>query len=177
MKKFLVLMLSIAFMAGCNNSTDKPADKPVGNIDKPVIEEVAKVDPVELPANEVAVEADNSRDTILAEYIGKPSVIILAGTFCPHCRSAMPDFKTKLWDVYNEKVNIFINVVDGKKFDVAEIPQGTNEAISYDLLTGSDCGYVPSWVLLDAKGEVSIASCGGEKSIDDMIAGIDGLLK
>ena len=54
----------------------------------------------------------------LSEFEGKPSVVIFGGTYCPHCTKAIPLFKTQIWDNYSEKANLWVNVIDKKKFDV-----------------------------------------------------------
>ncbi len=116
------------------------------------------------------------RSEIVQKFLGKPSVIILAGTFCPHCQTAMPVFEEKVWDKYNSKANIFVNVVDGKKFPQKRIGQGYDATLTFKALTGEDCGYVPSWVILDKDGEVAKKACGASKSMNDITETLDGLL-
>jgi rhodanese-related sulfurtransferase len=116
------------------------------------------------------------RNEVLADYIGKPSVIILASTSCPHCRNAMPAFETDIWDVYKDKANIFVNVGNGGVFPEERIAQGTKPKLSFDLLTDEECGYVPSFVVLDKDGEVALKSCGAEKNVEDIKAKLDELL-
>ena len=118
-----------------------------------------------------------SRADIVKSFLGKPSLIVIAGTYCPHCRAAMPEYESKIWDVYHDKMNIFVNVIDGKKFAQKRIAQGTDPALTFKILTGEACDYVPSWILLNKDGEVQESSCGGAKGFDVLISKINELVK
>ena len=79
-----------------------------------------------------------------------------------------------------DKVNIFVNVVDGqsgKRFEVSDITQGFNPELSYDKLADKHCGYIPSWVMLDKDGKLLTSSCGSEKGIDIIKKILDSELK
>lgn len=97
----------------------------------------------------------------LDDFSGKPSLIVFAGTYCPHCRDAMPALKSQIWDVYSDQVNIWVNVIDQKRFDVEGVAQGFNPALDFAQITGEACGYVPSWIILDAQMQVVEKQCGG----------------
>lgn len=112
----------------------------------------------------------------LEDFYGKPSVILFGSTGCSHCRSAVPVFKTQVYEKYKNDVNIWINVIDQKKFDVENIPQGFNNNLAFNRITGKVCNYVPSWVVLDKEGKVVLTSCGNEKSMEDMITSINSLI-
>ncbi len=122
--------------------------------------------------NETLVKKDELKNntinanTTLEEFNGKPTLLIFAGTFCPHCQTAMPDYKTLIWDNYKTELNIWIQVVDagessGKKFQTV-INQGFNSSLDFEGITGRECDYIPSWLILDEKGNIEISSCGGE---------------
>jgi thiol-disulfide isomerase/thioredoxin len=117
-----------------------------------------------------------NKDSTLNDFYGKPSVIVFGGTYCPHCRDAVPVFKEKVFEVYKEEVNIWVNVIDGKMFDVEGIPQGLNNNVDYNAITGEECNYVPSWLVMDAEGNVTLSSCGNEKEMSDMIYAIQDLI-
>lgn len=109
---------------------------------------------------------------------GKPSFIVFAGTYCGHCKKIVPELEKEIWDNYNEKANIWINVIDGKdgaEFSVTRIAQGYNENISYEELIG-DCGYVPAYVILDKEGDTILRSCGSEKTIEQVKEALDSQL-
>jgi thiol-disulfide isomerase/thioredoxin len=129
--------------------------------------------------NDLGIIKSATIEDAISKLVGKPTVVFIVGTFCPHCQSAMPEYKTEIWDVYKNNINIFANVIDGvggKRFDVSDIPQGVDAQLSFENLTGESCEFVPSWVLLDAEGNTVDSSCGAKKGIDVIKNGIDNLL-
>jgi thiol-disulfide isomerase/thioredoxin len=107
-----------------------------------------------------------------------PVVFVLAGTYCPHCVTEIPEIDA-VWAEYGSDVAFWVQVVDGaegKKFE-ANLPQGYNENLVYNDIAGIECAYVPSWVILDAAGEVAKTSCGNEFGTDVMTEVLDGLLE
>lgn len=113
----------------------------------------------------------------LEDFYGKPSVILFGGTYCGHCVAMVPEYKSKIWNEYNQTANIWVNVVDNKKFAVDGIAQGYNANLDYSSITGDDCGYVPSFIVLDKDGAVALKSCGSEKSVSDIVSKLNELLK
>ncbi len=104
--------------------------------------------------------------TLPKDFLGKPSVIIFASTHCPHCKNSMPEFETKIWDKYHDKLNIFVNVVDKREFEQKRIKQGFRSDLDFEKITNHTCDFIPSWIVLDEHGSVIDASC-GEKGIDN----------
>lgn len=125
----------------------------------------------------VAENYSINTESTLSDFLGKPSVIFFVGTYCGHCQSMVPEVKTKLWKDYKDKANIWVNVIDGKKFVVDDIAQGLNNSLDFTEITGKDCGYIPSFVVLDASGKVTLSSCGSEKTLDNIKTELDNLLK
>jgi len=117
-----------------------------------------------------------SANSKLTDFYDKPSVILFGGTFCSHCKSAIPVFKEKIYDVYSQEINIWINVVDKGTFDIESIPQGYNPNLVFNDITNTKCEYVPSWIVLDEVGTVVTSSCGGEKELSDMLKSIEDLI-
>ena len=121
--------------------------------------------------------------TLPKDFLGKPSVIIFASTHCPHCKNSMPEFETKIWDKYHDKLNIFVNVVDKGKFEQKRIKQGFCSDLDFEKITTHTCGYVPSWIILDEHGNVVDESCGGKgpnnetKTIEDIETAIKKLIE
>ncbi len=129
--------------------------------------------------NDLGTFNNTDRVGAVERFLGKPTVVFVVGTFCPHCQNAMPKYKTDIWDKYKEKANIFAHVIDGdrgKRFEVPEIPQGYDTQLSFENLTGESCDFVPSWVLLDSNGETVDSSCGAKKGIDVIQSGLNNLL-
>ncbi len=111
------------------------------------------------------------------DFRGKPSVIVFGGTYCSHCVKAIPLFKTNVWDVYHDKANLWVNVVDKKKFDVEEVAQGFNPNFTFEKIAFRKCESVPSWVVLDKNFSPVLSSCGGEKNMEDMLVKLSELVE
>ena len=115
-------------------------------------------------------------NSTLKDFEGKPSAILIGGTYCPHCRKAVPVFETDVWDKYKDNVNIWLQVIDGGKFDVNRVAQGLNQNISYDAIVGEQCAFVPTWIVLDRFGKVYDSSCGNKKEISVIVNDLNLLL-
>ncbi len=106
-----------------------------------------------------------------------PSVIFIGGLYCSHCQAEAPEFERLVWDEYKDEVNIWLQVIDWDDVGFpVEVAQGYNENISYEALTGESCGFVPAWVVLDLAGNVQMTSCGGEHTLEEMVAELELLL-
>jgi hypothetical protein len=88
----------------------------------------------------------------LEDYKGKITAVLIAGTFCPHCQKDVPEVQREVLDKADmDGLNLVINVIDGeggKSFDT-KIKQVFNKDLGFMELTGEECGYVPTWVLMD----------------------------
>jgi len=124
--------------------------------------------------------AENYRintNSTMNDFLGKPSVIFFVGTYCGHCQAMIPEYKAQLWDNYKDSANLWLNVIDNKRFVVDEIAQGYNQNLNYDTIAGEPCEFIPSVVVLDKDGKVVLKSCGSEKGIADIKSELDKLLK
>lgn len=101
----------------------------------------------------------------------KKQIIIWWSTFCPHCVTAMPEFKEKIYDVYKDSVDIKVNSINWQKFDV-EIPQNidTSNMLQFFQVVWKECNFVPSFAVVDTNNDILLSSCWWEKSIDDIIS-------
>jgi thiol-disulfide isomerase/thioredoxin len=115
-------------------------------------------------------------DSTIDDFKGKPSFIYFGGTYCPHCRAGIPEIRDKLWNIYKDEANIWVNVIDKKYFDVEDIAQGFNPNLDFDQLTSTQCQYVPSFVVMDKDLNIVMQSCGTEHSIDEARAEIEKLI-
>ena len=116
-------------------------------------------------------ESENNKITgemVLEQFKGKPTLILYASTSCPVSSKKVYEFEWKIWDKYQNKTNIIINVLDGGRFKIKDVPQVTDLTIDFFDITGNVCSYVPAWILLNSKGEVIITSCGGERDLNDV---------
>lgn len=154
-------------LSACHHSEDKTPDSntPVGG-------------EVEKPAEIEGYHLDE--ESKLKDFFGKPSVIMFGGTYCPHCRRAIPTYESDIWAIYKEKANIWVNVIDGKdgkKFETDILPQGYNANLNFNDITEGDCRHVPSWVILSPEGKVELSSCGSEHTIEEMAAKLAKITK
>lgn len=117
------------------------------------------------------------KNKILEEYKGKPTVILFASTSCPHCRDDVPEIEEKIFDEVGDKINVIINVVNGEGGErfKTKIEQKADSSIDYKTLTGEECGYVPSWIVLDKDGSVVDKSCGNIKKTEGIITRLKDL--
>ena len=89
-------------------------------------------------------------------------------TWCPHCQEEVPILQ-KFYNDFSWQVNMEINVLDNKPFPgVKTLPQNTKNAKSYKDYTNQDCGYVPSYVILDENGKVIEKQCGAKLTYEDL---------
>ncbi len=94
------------------------------------------------------------------DFKGKVTFIAITSTSCPHCRNEIPNIEKNIYKKYGNKINFYVNVVNGGKWR-QNIPQGYNPNLQYKYITGRQCGYVPSWVILNKNGGVVKSVCGG----------------
>jgi len=146
---------------------DSSDTKPKSSIES-TIDENSMIEDSSDSTTETSTEYPINENSTLEDFKGKPSVIVFAATYCSHCRKAAPEFEAGVWNNFKHKANLWINVTDGGKFDIKEAAQGLNKNLDYNTITGDQCEYVPSWVVLDKEGNVSLKSCGSEKSETDM---------
>jgi thiol-disulfide isomerase/thioredoxin len=160
MKQQIYLILSLTLLlASC-------AQSPTGNL-------IAEQDLVIEKHEEVGSQITES--STLNDFLGTPSVIVFGGTYCGHCQAAVPVFKEQVYDVYKKRADIWVNVIDDKQFPV-DLPQGLNRNLDFDTIVGKQCGYVPSWVVLDAENNVLLSSCGNEHSMAEMLRALNEAL-
>lgn len=160
MKLAIFAMVLILGLSACSNV------KPTGNA---------------VLGAEVSADSTNAPTAIaetsqIQDFYGKPSVIFFASTGCPHCRKAVPDYQTKIYEQYDDKINVWLNVVNGRKFSTT-IPQGLNRNLRFDNIAGTNCAYVPSWVVLDSEGKPVLSSCGNTRSLDELSSALKDLLQ
>ncbi len=145
-------------------------------------QDTIKINPGEIQVKDDSKGKDptivNPDTSSVSSKENKPSFIVFAGTYCGHCRVLIPELEKEIWDNYKDKVDIWVNVIDGqtgKTFPVTRIAQGFDPALSYDEIM-VDCSYVPAYVVLDKDGKQVLRSCGSEKTIDDIKNTLNNLL-
>lgn len=128
--------------------------------------------------NETKINAEYRIDEFskLEDFLGRPSVILFAGTYCGHCTALVPEFEKEIWDKYSDIANIWVQVVNNDTFNVDRLKQGTNSNLNYNDITNGNCRYIPSFLVLDSEGNVELKSCGSEKSLEDIKNKLDTLV-
>ena len=110
------------------------------------------------------------------DFKGKPTVIVYAGTYCPHCQEEVPQYEEKIWNNYKDTANLWIQTIDKKDFETTAA-QGFNPLLDYQVLSGGEtCDYVPSFIVLNENIESVLTSCGGEKTLEEMEEQIQNIL-
>lgn len=111
-------------------------------------------------------------ETGVEEYKGKNTVVLVAGTFCPHCQREVPVVEKEIFEkTSSDALNLVTNVIDGEKgksFNT-KIKQVFNKDLGFEELTGEACEFVPSWVVMDAEWKVVDSDCGNKKQISGLV--------
>lgn len=120
-------------------------------------------DTYEKPATDFTVYDNEGKEVKLSDFKGKPVILNLWATWCPPCKSELPDFE-KMYKQYGDKVEfMMINMTDGQREtrDTAKdfiningytFPVYYDESFSasYAYSTGS----IPVTVIVDSGGTV-----------------------
>lgn len=86
--------------------------------------------------------------------------IWFVATWCPHCQEAVPGLE-KFYTQYSWEVNMEINVINKKPFPwVKNLPENYKNPKSYQDYTNEQCGYIPSYVIVNKNGKVIAKKCG-----------------
>jgi len=137
MKKILLIIFAF-LLAGCNISSK------LGNSSVKT-------------GSTVAVNTEQSGEKLVGDW---NKFIWFVASWCPHCQQEVPILQ-KFYSEYSGKVNMEINVLDKKSFPgIKTLPQNYKNPKSYKDYTHEECGYVPSWVIVNKSGKVIAKKCG-----------------
>lgn len=118
-----------------------------------------------------------NKDDVVKKYLGKPTVVMLAGTFCPHCQKDVPEVEKEIFNKVGNQINLVVNVTDGeggKRFKT-NMEQIVDPLLNYKTLVGKECAYVPTWIVLDKDGDVADESCGNGKKTAGIVSSLTDL--
>ena len=108
-KAILLVVILVIVLAGAYIAYTTFSDnyRPNDSVDEDLSEETPK-------APDFAVLDSEGNKVYLYDYIGKPLVINFWASWCPPCRSEMPDFD-EAYAEYGDKVTfMMINLADGR---------------------------------------------------------------
>lgn len=165
-------LVTLFIVQGSSNKQEKDL---IEETFKQTIPEKLDVGKDTLTEDKIVAEYQIDKHSTKEDFLGKPSVIYFAGTYCGACLQTVPVLKEVIWDDYKLMANIWVQVINNDTFKV-EINQGTNPNITMsDYLP--TCRYIPSFVVLDKNGDITLESCGTEKSANDIKQELDRLLE
>lgn len=152
MKKYWLFVLSIALfsLAGCNMSWQTKDKKWWETIKQEVKAQTTW-----------SVSKVEKNTTVVKKNLkwNWRQFIWFVATWCPHCQKAIPALE-KFYTNYSWDVNMEINVIDNKPFPwVKNLPENYKNPKSYKDYTKEQCGYVPSYVILNKNGKVIEKKC------------------
>lgn len=102
----------------------------------------------------------------LNNYLWKPTMIVWAGTYCSHCQREVPLIEEKIYNELGSSINLSLKVIDNKRFDI-NMPQEMGADVYFEDIAWTECGYIPSWIILDGKWKVALQSCGSQKTTNE----------
>lgn len=116
----------------------------------------------EHPAPDFTVQDDEGNPVKLSDYFGKPIVLNFWASWCPPCRSEMPDFDKVYAELKDEITFLMVDLVGGQETmesgrAYAE-QQGLSFPIYYDVdqeaATAYGIMYIPTSYFIDAAGNL-----------------------
>jgi len=145
MKKIYLLLIFVLslFLTAC---------EPIGNINSKNVQDNTKKQ-----IKKVDTNSETNNKKIWVSNGNK--FIWFVATWCPHCQAAVPTLE-KFATETNGKIEI--NVVNKKAFPwVKNLKQNYTNPKTYKDYTNEECGYIPSYVIVDKNGKVIEKQCGG----------------
>jgi thiol-disulfide isomerase/thioredoxin len=166
LRRLVLLTLVVAVLSGCSGlpeSGDKGYTTDEGHVSTLAVDD--RESPVALRADDL-----DGNEISLADYRGKPVVIVVWGAWCVECRAEQADVNGAAEDLAGTAEFVGINVrepsVDNARAYVreADIPYPSidgNDGQALKAFTGSLSPYtVPAFVVLDAEGRIAASIIG-----------------
>ncbi len=165
LRRLVVLTLVVAVLSGCSGlpeSGDKGYTTDEGRVSTLAVDD--RESPVALRADDL-----DGNEISLADYRGKPLVIVVWGAWCVECRAEQPDVNGAAEDLAGTAEFVGIDVRDNvsaaqlyeREKDVAYPSIDGNDGQALKVFTGSLSPYtVPAFVVLDAEGRIAASIIG-----------------
>lgn len=167
--KFLNLLVAVMIAVSCNGNSPKTASK---STKKPQLTEaalrakrLAEGQTQDTGKKEVkklektVVETIDGKKLNIGEGSGKPTVLVLFATWCPHCEKALPVINS-VFKPHLRKINV---VAAGHKHTKAELEEFQGKfKFSFNLVADENSAvynmvatkYVPHVIVIDANGNI-----------------------
>ena len=133
------------------------------------------------PAPDFTVYDKDGNEIKLSQYKGNPLVLNFWASWCPPCKSEMPDFQKKYEEVGTEVQFLMINSTDGSRETVETatdflVEMGYTFPVMFDTKMNASSAYgvysLPTTYFIDADGNV-VAGARGALSAESLQRGID----
>ena len=127
-----------------------------------------------------AVDADG-KEVSLSDYIGKPIVLNFWASWCPPCKSEMPDFDAVAKELDSEVVFLMVDMVDGmqetkEKGEQFIKEKGFSFSVLYDVQQEAAMKYgvssLPTTYFIDRDGNI-VTGAMGAISKANLLKGIE----
>jgi len=163
MKKLYIILLAFftISLAACELPKANDSQKVENQQNMWVKEEVQKKwEQTEDTNKQEITKKEWEKQTSKKEWISNWNKFIwFVATWCPHCQQAVPDLEKFASDT---NWQLEINVVDKKAFPgVKNLEQNYKNPKSYKDYTNEECGYIPSYVIVDKNWKVIEKKCWG----------------
>lgn len=132
-------------------------------------------------APDFIVTDESGAEVALSDHIGKPVVLNFWASWCPPCKSEMPDFEEAYLEHGDEVVFLMVNLTDGSRETVETAAafiaeKGFTFPVYYDVYMEGAYGYqvssIPSTYFIDAEGNIA-AYAVGALSKESLLEGIE----
>jgi cytochrome c biogenesis protein CcmG/thiol:disulfide interchange protein DsbE len=133
------------------------------------------------PAPDFSVKLVAGQDVNLAQFKGRPLILIVAASWCPHCQHEMPSL-AKAYDEYKGDIDMLVVFVKSPKKDVEKLvaKHALKAKVGFDPdgLVGKAYGVrgIPDAFFIDSQGKV-VDDYVGSIEEDELTKKIEALTK
>ena len=136
-------------------------------------------------APDFTVENENGESVMLSDLVGRPVVLNLWASWCPPCRSEMPDFEEAYQEYGKDVEFMMVNLTDGSRETVETAKafiedQGFTFPVYFDTTYDAAIAYqassIPATYFIDKESNI-IAHATGALDKTNLIKGIEMIMK